>query len=370
VLVGCRGLLGIDNPIGIDAAVDGAMDGPGSGSQCLGNPGSLRICVAAAQSDQMYSGTLTTQFVGSNLQPSCNFVQPYGSGGSLCVMTGANVVIDNVNVVDAIGLRPIVFVATEKLTVTGTLDAGGHHQGAVLPPGAKTGILCPNNDGTAGGSGGGGGAGGSFATSGGRGGNGTGGSGGVAGPTQMPTTIQSGCFGGDGEDGVGGDIGGSSPGGVVYLIAPILDIEGTVSVSGEGGFGAFELAGGAGGGAGGFCGLDASTSLIINGNVVANGGGGGGAAGLVGGAAHNGTTGSDGGVVAAVGGVSLGGGGTGGDGAIASGAGAPGTPATAAGSGNGGGGGGGGGGLGVVWLAGSGAMTGSGTIEAVVINRP
>jgi hypothetical protein len=382
-LAGCRSVLGIDQAIGIDAAsdraVDSSLDAPATGSACLGSAAELAVCVPLPQPARTLSSvTLTTAFASGD-PPDCDFVQSVGSGSDVCVVAGGTLTIDDVAVRDERGRRPMVFVATESITVTGVLDAGSHRLEA-FGPGALTGTCIDNGNGLRGATGGGGGAGGSYGDAGGSGGAGAGGSGGAAGLPRLSGGIQAGCPGGDGESGTAIDVPGGASGGVVYLIAPTIDVVGTIDVSGEGGTGGSELSGGGGGGTGGMCGLDA-TALAIGGLVVAHGGGGGGASGTAGSVAAQGMNGTDAVGTTGSGGLGGGTGGDGGNGAtdlVAAQAGRPveaGSASSGSGSGSGsaateGGGGGGGGGRGVVWLVDGAGSADQTHLGAVVVVKP
>ncbi len=168
-LAGCRALLGIDDPIAIDAATgDAAVDATGSGSACLGNPASLQVCIATPQVDRTFNTALFTE-APNGTPDNCDFLQPYasGSGLELCVIAGKTITIANVTVDDELGKRPIVFVATDAIVVQQSLDGNLHHlnNNGLVGPGALTGT-CPVLDGSPGSDGGGGGAGGSFGTAG------------------------------------------------------------------------------------------------------------------------------------------------------------------------------------------------------------
>nr|HEX4315524.1 hypothetical protein [Kofleriaceae bacterium] len=395
VLLGCscRALLGIDDPIvqdtaGDGSAIDAAVDGAGSATLCLGDAAVLQVCVPLpAQPRQFSKQTIETGVtVGSGSGSGgddCDFVQTVGTL-ELCVIAGTAVSFDNVIVRDVGGTRPLVVVATESITIDDAFDAASH-RGGTTGPGAATGSCAV---GSAGGAptGAGGGAGGSYGNAGGNGGAGTTGAGGSASAASTLGGIQAGCPGGGGGAGVSSQpINSGASGGVVYLIAPVIDIAGALDVSGMSGGGGVSLGGGGGGGTGGFVGIDALASLSITGGIFANGGGGGGGAGVDGsGSSAPGTRGIDGGSAVAAGGraggVSGGSGGAGTNGTAQPAVdGRPANGPTGGGSGSGSGsgsstppgaGGGGGGGLGVVWLVGSNAPLGMGVIDAVVVAKP
>jgi hypothetical protein len=266
-----------------------------------------------------------------------------------CVISAYSIVVDATVIVS--GGRPLVLVANDEISVTGTLDVASHY------PDVGAGAfnhMCDQGAGNADSLNqvGGGGGGGSFSTQGGIGGTGTGGApGGNSGAMERPPfdTLHAGCRGGVGAFG-GAYAGGGAGGGALYLVAgrSITIDGGTINASGDGGYKGVHPTGGAGGGgSGGMIVLDAPTIFVSpNARIVANGGAGGGGA----------TTNSDGGIGSipdpsmplavaegGMGAVESGeSGGTGGDGATRN---AGGTTAVPAGTGGGGG---GGGGLGVI----------------------
>jgi hypothetical protein len=288
---------------------------------------------------------------------------PYSKGGgnNYCVIAGIDLAVGNVRVT---GSKPLVLIATNSLTVTGTLDVASHtatpSRGAGGdPPSCEYGIPpnSGNNPETRGG------AGGSFGGSGGRGGLKNGqlpaadsGVPGARATITPPAVLRGGCRGQSGFD-TGAAVGGFG-GGAVYLVAGVelsVDTNGAVNASGAGGNGGATAAmfgrGGAGGGSGGMIVLEAPTVNLL-GKVFADGGGGGegGGANNPGnyGYESNGTSRAPGG---------NGGAGNGGDG----GAGSYGTMLDGIDGNNNGvdSGGGGGGGAGIIWIhAPAGALSG------------
>jgi hypothetical protein len=202
------------------------------------------------------------------------------SGTSVCAISATTLMLKNVV---ATGPRPLVFVASETISVEGGLLARGTSLGA--GPGANS-ASCADVSmvgGTESSHGAGGGAGGSFGEAGGDGGGGaTSAPGGIAAPanSQPENVLRGGCPGGRGGAGTYGvsAIAGDS-GGAVYLVArDAITIAGTIDASGTGGGRGEANGGGGGGGSGGMIVLAAPTLAFVSGSVFANGGGGGGGA--------------------------------------------------------------------------------------------
>jgi hypothetical protein len=266
--------------VGQEPGGDGGIDGKPA-DFCYGAmTGLVKPCFASEPTGMI---TLTDP-VDTDMASTCMAVTSGAVG--LCVIAAANINVDAL--VHVRGAKPLVLVATNAITISGTLDAASH-RGAVDPyttanigAGANPGGgAC--NAGTAptsSGGFGGGGAGGALGASAGKGGDsrmGGGPEGGV--PGSAPTTIASlrgGCPGQNGMAGTGGTAGlGGHGGGALYLIAEtMIAVTGQINASGEGGHpGVTGTSGGGGGGAGGMIGLD-SMMIMNNGAVYANGGGG------------------------------------------------------------------------------------------------
>lgn len=232
--------------------------------------------------------TVSTAMVGNG---NCDEIiaQP-GGGASLCLITARALTIASTARLTGLGPNPLLLVATETMTIDGTIDVASRL--GAPSPGAGADTACASasgRDATQIDGAGGGGAGGSFGTTGGDGGTGRTPNqatpGGVAANAQPPTTLRGGCSGGQGgeADGGGGDGAGGAGGGAVYLIAgTALTVSGTINASGSGGAqgtdGLYASGGAGGGGSGGMIGLDAP-SITITGMVFANGGSGGGGGG-------------------------------------------------------------------------------------------
>jgi hypothetical protein len=272
-----------------DIAID--MD-PGIDARlCYGGP--HEICLMTLPSGaRTLPATIDTD-------SQCDQVESPAGGIPLCVVSGAQITIDNTR---AEGSRPLVIVATESITITGNLDASSK-RGSTAGAGANSAACVRTNiDGEDDGGGGGGGGGGGFGASGGNaglgdtnrsngGGAGTEATGGTGGAMSISAFIRGGCRGGDGGSTNGGNGGsqqgnnhgsGSNGGGAVYLIAGStisVQANGAIYASGAGGDGGNDTSGGGGGGgSGGLVGLDAPT-IAVMGRIAANGGGGGGGAG-------------------------------------------------------------------------------------------
>jgi hypothetical protein len=311
--------------------MDARPDAPPN-SVCYGR-GLVNVCVMiGSEPTNTYQPTNTP--ISTDTASNCDRVVMQGNGPELCVKLARTITIDRY--IRFTGVRPIVLIAAQSLTVTavGELDVSfgaGSNTGACTGP--DNGRDDTGNGASNGASGAGGGG---FGTSGGTGGAGDGRAGGAGGQSVPVTYVRGGCRGGRGgrsSAGAGG-IGGSSGGGVYLVAGQTITIAGEIHASGEGGEGGPNKAGGGGGGSGGLIGLDAPM-VMVNGELVANGGGG----GEGGGGGNRGDNGEDGGDWDEIpnGGSGNSNGGNGGNGAYAT------TAATNGGDvGNGGGGGGGG----------------------------
>jgi len=197
-LAGCT--FGSAKPSG-DAEVPPDIGEP---QRCFG-AGLGKLCLKSEPTmPRTLSGTIDT-----GVDTSCDEIKDL-DGISVCVVAGTTVQVMDYR---GVGPRPLVIVASDKLTVAGTLDVGSRRGEAMSGAGAAT-AMCtaptpPEDD--AGGAGGG--AGGSFAGAGGDGGRGDqDNNGGKAGPgiggihaTQgPPTLLRAGCRGGNGGMGAAG----------------------------------------------------------------------------------------------------------------------------------------------------------------------
>ena len=333
IVVGCRQILGIDEPSHEDA------QGPPDAPSCYGdtsNGSLITVCLQPTIGNGVLNDAINTDTDGR-----CASLQP-PIGPEVCVIEAVDVTIQGQ--ITVTGKRPLVIVGTHTISITAT---------AVLDASSKLGLRSgpDSNDmsctpGTGAGSGGGG-AGGSFGAQGGNGGS----LGDRASGPQIPMFVRGGCAGSTGT--ATGQLGGSGPGGgAVYLIAGrSIQVDGVIVADGAGGrvgLTGLSISGGGGGGAGGLIGLDAPM-VSGSGEIMAVGAGGGeGSPGSTGSAA-NGDDPSGKFSEIAKGGAISDSGGNGGNG------GGFGLAATNGGSGSGsgsdiGGGGGGGGSVGVVWV--------------------
>ena len=285
-----------------DTPIDASTpsEGPVDGQECFGGP--LRVC-RHPPPDQTLALPATI-----DTDDDCQFTfdQTATGGPTLCGFAATTITIDDTV---ATGSRGLLLVASDSITITGTLDISSTRNGAT-GAGADSPACTTAGPGGQDNGGGSGGAGGSFLGKGGDGGEGDqndsgppAGSrpGGKAGDVQAFVFVRGGCPGAKGGDGTGGNHGGgaSHGGGAVYLIAGntiSIASNGAVFASGSAGLAADPESGGGGGGSGGLIGFDAMT-LTIDGTVAANGGagGGGGSGGGMGqsGAGGNGGDGHD-----------------------------------------------------------------------------
>jgi hypothetical protein len=277
---------------------DAIVEGDGNNALCFGKNGAAgaglaRICVSMAPTNTFDPATI---IVTDGVAPdgACTFMHPQPSGPDLCVIVARVIALDTA--VRASGKYPLVLLATDTLTLTGSLSAASRLPPQLQGPGSPYGgcplLLAGSNNAN---KGAGGGAGGSFGLLGGMGGGGDGGAASGAAPASVPapTIVYGGCDGSTGGTGNGATGGAGGPGGgAVYLIAgTTIAIDGFVNASGAGGGpgsaplgGAGALGGGGGGagGSGGLIGLDAPTiAFTSNAKLVANGGGGGGGGGTI-----------------------------------------------------------------------------------------
>lgn len=300
LLGGCDQLFNLDHlpppdpQSDVDAALGVIVDAPSAcpggtfvGKNGVGGTGLLEVCVPSNVPATLdLPTTIDTSVAGQ-----CDTIIVIDSYGTeACVKWAA---LTRVTSVQATGPRALVLVATNTLSVSGTVDVSSTHTGMKGAGGNWGG--CQANDGvagstTTGSTGGSGGAGGSFSTRGGNGGaNGAGQYTGAR-TTALADRVRGGCGGGTGGIGPGsseGGLGGRSGGAVYFIAGTRLEFGPTaiVNASGAGGKGgagtsstyAGGAGGGGGGGSGGLIGLDAPAILVdANAKLFANGGGGGG----------------------------------------------------------------------------------------------
>jgi hypothetical protein len=251
---------------------DAAIDAPLDTRPCFGS-GPVVVCLLALPTMPLVID-IDQALDTSSLCPAYDDpVQPY------CVLAGTDITISKR--MRATGSKPLVLVATNLIEISGELDASSK-RGSARGPGAEpAGCVAITPTAAGGGPGG---------THGGRGGAGGAGAGAVT-PSALvrPPAFEPGCAGTQGARSAGGQGGaGGAGGGAVFLIAPMIRIDGTLNASGAGGSGGTStgttVVGGGGGGAGGTLALDAPTVQFgVMARVFANGGGGGeGAAGAPG----------------------------------------------------------------------------------------
>src|SRR3954470_11477799 len=248
-------------------------DGPGTGSAgadaavCFGTE-PFRVCLKEAPNQP-----LSISGPGTTIDTTANCVATVLAGSQGCVMAGTTISIDAT--LRATGPRPLVLIASEKITIlgTGVVDVGSH-RGATLESGAGA-MDCANGQPP---DRHGGGAGGSFLGLGGTGGPSVSASGGTPGPVVTDANKLRG--GGAVQDTPGptgpNPVRGGHGGGAVLLIAgQSISVDGAINAAGEGGEGGPPDFGGGGGGSGGMIVLYAPT-ITGNGLILASGGGGGG----------------------------------------------------------------------------------------------
>lgn len=314
------------------AADDHTIDAPGIGASgapfCIKNA-LVTACVTTPPSQPV---TLTGAIATDPGAPTCA-ADVSADTSNVCVVAGTSITIAAGQTVSAHGARPLVLLATDTITITGTLDVAGHLTGLPQPIGpagtACNGATLPTING--------GGAGGSFGSKGGNGGNDQqGGQGGIAATAIVPTALIGGCNGMTDNTNSGFGTAGGAGGALALLSKNAIIVDGSVDASGGGGGGGSRgNGGGGGGGAGGMIVLDAQ-SVTGGGNLFATGGGGGEGAGRT-----NGFNGADppDPATTASGGIGSSGGGNGGNGAATMSAGSGGASSNLSAAGGGGGGG-------------------------------
>lgn len=253
--------------VGGEQGEDGGVDVDTMPGHCYGT-GLVTACFDAVPTGSITVTTNTT--INTDTDERC---APTLNAVPACVVAAESITVNGGLFLAATGTKPLVLVATQTITVDGTLTVGSFRQlnfvgaGSDMP-GCDTGVAPGGSAG---------GAGGSF---GGMGGNGGAvGTAGMAGATLAVTELRGGCSGQPGGDATAplGPGAAGRGGGALYLIAETsIAVAGTVSAGGGGGGGgaAGASAGGGGGGSGGFIGFD-TPALMIAGSAHANGGGGG-----------------------------------------------------------------------------------------------
>ncbi len=340
---GCRGLIGIDDPVALpeladsNPATDGVVvhqDGStvtdGDYTNCFG-ASIMHVCLPNPP-----TGTLDLTNAISTDGTACMT----SDAPDVCVLAADAITLGLIQRIFVTGSRPLVLIGKTSIDIEGRLDLASYRGGSV---GAGSHATCAGSVPPAGK---GGGAGGTLGGRGGAGGAGTA-AGGTSAPLVPMTTLRGGCAGESGDGPTPGA--GGAGGGAVYLISAAITIGGgggivAFGASGDGG-GTNAGGGGGGGGSGGFIGLEAPAITDNSGVLDADGSGGG-----EGGAGSKGTAGNE---PISTAGPGFGGSGAntnGGDGGNGSNGAATAGVAGTAGTTSGGG---GGGGAGVIWVVGA-----------------
>ncbi|MGN6106011.1 MAG: hypothetical protein ACTHU0_12965 [Kofleriaceae bacterium] len=309
VATGCRGLLGIDDPVILDGETPDAPDA----SVCTAwMPHGFAPCDLPPPLGSLVLGGGRYTFIthkgelkgpdGTVIPVATHRIGP--AMAEISVMVVDRFTLEQGAELRATGTLPLIIAAYDRIEIAGTLDAGSR-RGA--PGAGANNCDLPSNGGegggasSSGGSGGGGGAG--FHGAGGTGGIGQNGAtaGGAGAPLTSPPLFRGGCQGGkSGRAGTGATspsnestfAEGGNGGGAIHLASRVeIAISGAVLAGGSGGNGApaGSACGGGGGGSGGYIGIDAPR-VEVRGVLAANGGGGGGSARFT----EMGTHGSDG----------------------------------------------------------------------------
>src|SRR5512143_2415577 len=143
---------------------DGRTDGSGDASRftCYGTA-LVRVCLTRPTAPVQLTGADTS------IDTDSTACAPLEAGGSTdaCVLLGTTVAIDATGKLIAHGTRPLVIVASDTITVDGTIDVASHRGGAIGPNADPT--ACVAGTAPTYGNSGGGGYGGSHGTKGGNG---------------------------------------------------------------------------------------------------------------------------------------------------------------------------------------------------------
>lgn len=239
--------------------VDGAvidMRPDDSTAYCYGH-GLLRVCLDAEP-----SGALQITSMSIDTASATCAVVPQTNGPDLCVIAATTVQLANVR---AIGPRPLVVIATDRITLGGVIDVASRRiEGSGVAAAGSNDARCAGTSNPLTGAGG---NGGSFG--------GIGGKGGRSGVNPQasvdPQVLRGGCPGTDGNPSALGGRGG----GAIYFIAETGISVGTATINASGAGGSTAIATGGGGGSGGMIGFDApSLTVTTGGQAFANGGGG------------------------------------------------------------------------------------------------
>jgi hypothetical protein len=240
---------------------DGGVDVPGNPNAFCYGTGIVKAC--------FYTEPTGANTVGGNTTintDDTSMCMTATNSSAFCVIAATTIDVSAGGTLAAQGTRPLVLIATQEITIAGTLDVSSLAGGPAGAGGDAAGCDAGTAPGTNAG-----GAGGSF---GGIGGDSQGvAGGGTAGAVLTPTALRGGCPGQTGGGAMPGT--GGHGGGGVYLIAKTsITVSGTINASGAGGSpGVANTSGGGGGGTGGYIGLECA-SVTSTGVIVANGGGG------------------------------------------------------------------------------------------------
>lgn len=211
--------------------------------------------------------------------PGHVIVQPDGASAFVLVANGIRIYEDAVLRIE--GSRPIIIASWTSVIVDGWIDVSSGVNGVGAGADAIACAVYPALAGLPGDTGGGGGGGGGFGGTGGEGGEGKGAAAGSGGspPSWMGDELRGGCAGaagGRGENGSVSGYGGAGGGALQLTARTAVIVSGVVQAGGSGGQPGIALSGGGGGGSGGMIWIEAPTVALDGSAVVsANGGGGG-----------------------------------------------------------------------------------------------
>ncbi|NVB81232.1 MAG: hypothetical protein HOV81_22745, partial [Kofleriaceae bacterium] len=149
---GCSQILGIEDFHLVDA---GFEDAPIDAQQCFGTS-LATVCLTTLPVDPFVAtGAIDTAGM------ACTQVVAQTGGPELCVIAATQITIDAASTITATGARPLVFVATDTITIAGTLDVSSKRSPARVGAGGNSSACTASANGTGNANGGGGGGGGS-----------------------------------------------------------------------------------------------------------------------------------------------------------------------------------------------------------------
>ncbi|MBT8495938.1 MAG: hypothetical protein KJO07_23035 [Deltaproteobacteria bacterium] len=247
------------------------LSDPGDATLDLSNPG------------QYLFNSSARALVGPDLEPiAVDTVVIDSTDPALVVLNVGGLSVGRFAELRLEGNRPVVIASWSSIAVAGIVSARSSY-GDGLGAGANTGSCSELGMPQLGPNGGGGGGGAGFGGPGGDGGSGSdGAAAGATGGAGFSTSIlRGGCPGGDGADVGEGAVGtGGAGGGALLLLATTsISISGTIHAGGQAGRGATRPNGGGGAGSGGMIGLVAPLVDLTEDVVLASNGGGGGEGG-------------------------------------------------------------------------------------------